>query len=691
MLIWPFDQAKHSDKDTQMPMWCFDNVRPGEMERNPVSEEFFASGTRLEAVIRESLQNSLDATDGGDVPVEVRIYFSGEDDKLPPEKLKHYFNKGERFIDPKNGLVSPEIVMSEDCRFLVIEDFNTTGLTGATDARPLEENVDNRNEWNYYNYFFRENGSTKLGAGTLGSWGAGKCVFQRASRLKCSFTYSVRDNYEPRAFLVGKATLKYHTDADHCTWKPDGWFGVEGDDDPLKMHKLPITDAAFIAKFREDFSITRKDEPGTSVVIPYINLSEGSENEGAEFNQHNLVKSVLRNFLVAINDGKLKVCIKVGKNGHEIVIDKSHIRDYYYVLPNPEDRDALVTQLHHNLILESMELPETQKFTLTSPGEYPQWCKAMFSDDQLKSMRKLLQEEKKSCSITVPIPIRKKTADGKIQLEEGRFIVLLKRQALPKSLPPVFYRVGLLIDDVATEKFNSYIAAVLIDQGVLANLLVAAEPPSHNKWNCATDRVAREYDKPRNHIVYVSHAVREIVNTLASFDQERNYDPLSDVFGIKKARPNARNNAGSAVDNSNSGDDVGNVEPPSPEKRIVAISEIDGNEKGIRARAGEGLLNLPDDKFPFRATFFVGYDTFRGLDWSPNDFMLDNSGSGGVTLSVTEGTVEVQGQGNKVILTIKDKTPFCVTLKGFDQNRDVIAEKLRYDYRREEAEDGVSV
>lgn len=664
------------------------------MERNSISGEFFANGTRLEAVIRESLQNSLDATDGGGEPVEVRIYFSGENDKLPPEKLKPYFAGGEqRFTAPKNGLASPETVMSEDCRFLVIEDFHTTGLTGIVDARPVVEDVAHRNDWNYHNYFSRENGSTKVGAGTLGSWGAGKCVFQRASRLKCSFTYSVRDNYEPRAFVAGKATLQIHTDINHDTWKPDGWFGIINENNgETKKHKLPITDSAFIAQFREDFNIVRKDEPGTSVVIPYISLSEGSENEEAEFNQHNLVRSVLRNFLVAISDGALKVCVKVGRNGTETVIDKANVRAYKEFLPLPEERDALVTQLHHDLIFESMDLPEMQKFTLVSPGEYPQWSQAMFSDDQLKSMRKLLQKEKKSCHITIPVPIRKRTEDGKISIEEGRFFVLLKREPLSKGLPPVFYRVGLLIDDVATEKCNTYIAAVLIERGALADLLVAAEPPSHNKWSSNTDRVARCYDKPRNHIVYVSHSVSKIINILTTFDQERNYDPLSDVFGIKKNRPETRNNDGTQAGNANGGNDDGNPEPPPPEKKpIVAISEINGDSKGIKVKTGEGLSDVPAEKFPFKATFPVGYDTFKGLAWSPNDFMLDNGGTGGVTLSVLEGTVEAKGQGNKVILTIKDKDPFCVTVTGFDPNRDIIAEKVKYDYKKEGTEDGVSV
>lgn len=676
----------------QMPTWFFDKLGPDDMERNPVSEEFFAGGTRLEAVIRESLQNSLDAADGGSEPVKVRIYFSGDEDKLPSERLKPYFEGGkQRFEDPKNGLVSPEAVLSGDCRFLVIEDFHTTGLTGIIDERPLDEDVDHRNDWNYYNYFFRENGSTKLGAGTLGSWGTGKCVFQRASRLKCSFSYSVRDNYEPRAFVVGKATLQFHTDANHNTWKPDGWFGIKDEQNgENKKHKLPITDSEFITRFKEDFNIMRKDEPGMSIVIPYISFSEDFENEEAERILRKLVSSVLRNFLVAIFENKLKVTVQVGKSGTKIEIDKPRIGAYGSFLPNPEERDALVTSLHHKLILT--EFAETQKLTLLSPGDNPVWKKTMFSEDQLKSMRKLLQEEKKPCLITVPVPIRKKAADGKVSVEEDSFTVLLERHNLQRPLPPVFYRVGLLIDGVTTAR-HTYIAAVLIKRGALAKLLVAAEPPSHNKWNYDTDHVVKAYDKPKNHILFVTHAVREIINTLDTFDRKRSYDPLSDVFFIKKNKTETPpNNDGSKTAGGNNGNDGGNTEPPQTEAermRIVTISKKD--EGGIQVKAGEMLSRVSDEKFPIVVTFFVGYDTFRGLDWSPNDFILDGNGSGGVHISVTEGSVEAKGQRNKIVLTIKDKAPFCVNVTGFDPNRDIIAANLRYVYKKMEVEDGVSV
>lgn len=675
------------------PFWSFDNVPPGTMERNPVSEEFFTNGTRLEAVIRESLQNSLDATNGGNEPVRVRIYFSGDEGKLPAEKMRRYFEGGEkRFTDPKNGLVAPSQTLSEPCRFLVIEDFHTTGLTGVTDERPLEEDVAHRNDWNYYNYFFRENGSTKVGANTLGSWGAGKCVFQRASKLKCSFTYSVRDNYEPRSFVVGKATLKFHTDAEYVTWAPDGWFGCKVEQsDPRKMQKTPITDAEFISAFREDFNIERQNEPGTSIAIPFINLSENAENEGAEFNQRNLVRAVLRNFLVAIHKGKLKVVVQVGKSGTETVIDKSNVAEYADFLPSPGDRDALVSTLHHELILstQNQSFPEAQKFQLTSPGDNPSWNRSMFTEDQLKAIRKFLHE-KKACEIAIPVPVRAKASDGKVTVGSAMFKVLLKRHELPKALPPVFYRVGLLIDSVATANLNNYIAAVLIDRDKLADLLVAAEPPSHSKWNYDTDRVAKEYDKPRSHIRFVSYAVREILNAIASFDQSVNYDPLSDVFGIKKQKSGDGNNNASKPDEKKKGEEAGEEGQTQCEKlRIVAIAEINGAAKGIKAKSGEGLEKVADDKFPFTAKFFVGYDTFRGLDWSPNDFDL-GKGTGGVAIEKTEGTVDFAATGNQVVLTIKDKTPFCVTITGFDPNRDVTAAKLRYEYRKE-AEDGVSV
>lgn len=51
--------------------WDFEILKPGCRKRNLVSEEFFTNDTRLEAVIRESIQN-------GELEVEIQVGKNGE-------------------------------------------------------------------------------------------------------------------------------------------------------------------------------------------------------------------------------------------------------------------------------------------------------------------------------------------------------------------------------------------------------------------------------------------------------------------------------------------------------------------------------------------------------------------------------------------------------------------------------------
>jgi len=670
------------------PQWFFEQVVPGSVERNPVSEEFFTNDTRLEAIIRESIQNSIDARLDLAKPVEVRIYFSGVKDCLPAEKYQRYrISAEERYSDPKSGLVQPIPDMKEDCQYLVIEDFNTTGLTGDTGQKPIHEDAEHRHDWNYYNYFFRENGSTKFGANTLGSWGAGKCVFQRASRLKTSFAFSVRAGYEPRCFVVGKATLQYHRDANLVTWAPDGWFGMQNDpdpNDPNKILKQPIVDAEFIKVFSEDFNITRGDRAGTSIVIPYVHLAHDSDNAEAEFNIKNLARAVLRNFLIAIQGGDLKVSIQVGRNGEHVVVDKSNFENYGEFLPDVNEDSGNVSRLHHELVKEVLNgvIPDSQRFALKSPGDRPYWTKEMFAEDQLKAMQAVLHA-KKPMLIRVPVSIRKKDVGGKITQITACFRVLIKRVELPKSLPPAFYRVGLLIDDVSTQPLTSCVAVVLVDRDPLADFLVAAEPPSHSKWNYDTDRVTKGYDIPRSHIQFVSHSVKYILEQIASCDKAANWDPLSDVFGIKK-KTDAEIKEGKKPDDERSGDDENQEEnDPDTNLPLLTFSVVSGSAKGVRIKQGEGLQKVLPEKFPVNARFVVGYDTLSGISWTKNDFDLETR-SGGVSLDVIQGSVKASGRGNVVSLQLFDASPFEVTVSGFGDDRDVAVDKVRYEYKKEE-------
>ena len=142
----------------ETPKWYFKELESDDTRRESVSNEFFKS-TRLEAIVREAIQNSLDAR-SGNAPVHVRIYYSGGQAAIPRKDYAAKFRGSEvdqHYAHQKNGLVSPP-AESEECEFLTIEDFNTTGLTGDVSMRPTEEELENdRVKGNYYNYFFSEN------------------------------------------------------------------------------------------------------------------------------------------------------------------------------------------------------------------------------------------------------------------------------------------------------------------------------------------------------------------------------------------------------------------------------------------------------------------------------------------------------------------------------------------------------
>ena len=115
-----------------MARWHFNIYRPQDKRRDPIQGEFFSSESISDpgrALVREGIQNSLDAS-SGDEPVLVRIFVSGVDNAKSNNQVREFFTGGwEHFHAHENG--SREIPdEKEPCEFLVFEDFNTKGLTG---------------------------------------------------------------------------------------------------------------------------------------------------------------------------------------------------------------------------------------------------------------------------------------------------------------------------------------------------------------------------------------------------------------------------------------------------------------------------------------------------------------------------------------------------------------------------------
>ena len=74
----------------QTARWRFARMSPSQVNQDPVQGEFFTAAADLpDRLVRESIQNSLDARRGNET-VRVRFAFSGEQHALPVQAARRW-------------------------------------------------------------------------------------------------------------------------------------------------------------------------------------------------------------------------------------------------------------------------------------------------------------------------------------------------------------------------------------------------------------------------------------------------------------------------------------------------------------------------------------------------------------------------------------------------------------------------
>jgi len=387
--------------------WFFGQKGVNDKERDPGWDEYFSSNrSTVESLVRESIQNSLDAARLKKNSAIVRIFYSGEKAAISSAEYEDYLASSDgndarlHYAAEDCGLEYPR----KPCKFFTIEDFNTDGLTG--DVIREEEKEP------YFKFLKCENKSTKNEQGALGKWGIGKVVFPIASSIRTFFAYSIRnekeyDEYHPREILVGSCLLRYHTVGD-TRYTPDGWWG--GEQVQLGRYagrNLPITRESgggqVIDKFKQRFRLSRKDEPGLSVVVPFVDDIDFSE----------LKQSIVENYMVALIKGDLKVELYDGDGNHTIY-DREHalgIMSFLETLSSAEDADDDVKRLAEmfSMVLEAQTIPEENVRKVgVYDGNKPEWQDSQFTEEVSTLIRKDLsgKDELGDGVVVVEAPIK---------------------------------------------------------------------------------------------------------------------------------------------------------------------------------------------------------------------------------------------------------------------------------------------
>ena len=279
---------------------------------NPVQGEFFTSAADMpERLVRESIQNSMDAALGNE-QVRVRFAFSGPQHALSATRAKPYLDELSPHLDavtqassPSGGLAVREEaeavneaydLLEQPLDYLVVEDFGTRGLTGDVQANGANE-VGN-NFWG----FFRQVGISTKGQDEAGSWGLGKWVFPDASRINALIAITRRTG-ERDTLVMGLAILKTH-ELDGSRYPAYGHFAAADDADDVDWFPMPVSgdeSPLFLSQAENDFRLWRGRQPGLSVIIPWPK---------EELTPASIARAVITQYFLPIMRGRLEVVIQ---------------------------------------------------------------------------------------------------------------------------------------------------------------------------------------------------------------------------------------------------------------------------------------------------------------------------------------------------------------------------------------------
>jgi hypothetical protein len=239
-------------------------------------------GQDVETVIREAFQNSIDAVLDPTKPVVVKVSLEtlSRSDIPNIEQLEKILKAcSENKTGKRHFLNALNVLRSGKIPTLVISDFNTTGLSGS----------DNDESGKYYNFFKSVGGNNKP-PGSAGSYGYGKSTNIAFSEIDTFFATS---KHEAGDGPVGHLFMGCIRVCSHMTKNVKkrgvGSFGMPG--------QLPVRDPLLIPK--PFFLDHRRDNFGTDIFIPAYKDRDAWKL--------NTIKSALKNFWLAVMEGKLQL------------------------------------------------------------------------------------------------------------------------------------------------------------------------------------------------------------------------------------------------------------------------------------------------------------------------------------------------------------------------------------------------
>lgn len=540
-----------------MGNWIFDELLGAAVRRKPNEAVLFKTEQAGEgeyagndSLVREVLQNAVDAR-ASDQPVRVRFAIYDAPLAPPSSRLAYYFQrlkeplKSLQFEFGRNGCPKPP------CRFLVCEDFGTRGLEGDTELFCNPEDGDNTRQDFYW--FWRNIGLSAKTGYDLGRWGLGKTVYRAVSRVGCMMGLTIRQSDNKR-LLMGQAVLQNH-EHEGGEFVPEG-FWCRGQN--AQGVPLPIEECSEVEEFCKEWRLSRTNEPGLSVVAPFV---------PDELKPERLLQAVAVHFFAPIVRGKLVVEIE-GPGFDQVTLDESGIDAACKMVSwDGPKRTKRHVPPPIEFARRCFNCSPAATSQLLGTERIPEMTDEAFGKDELADLRRNFSAGELT-SVKVRFWLPRRDEDG----QEGELDVHLERLTDGERCDSYYIREGMTITKINSTASRRGIRAIVdVESGPLAKLLGDTEGPAHEDWDTSEDRPDREWKLWKGRVKFVRSIVDSLVEVLTPPTTEPDFDLLSDFFSIERTTGLQRRKT--------SGDDTDDrprMEPPVPEPKWFYITERAG-------------------------------------------------------------------------------------------------------------------
>lgn len=601
----------------------FRQIRDDEIEKPPTQRDQFNNDDveLVDALVRESLQNSLDAAANEVVRVRFALH---EPATNGSEGLSSFLDLSQLQARLGACALHPASIDFNHPKLLVIEDFGTSGLEGSWNS------IDN----NPFCDFWRRMGKSHKGGQSLGRWGLGKLVFSSSSQARIFFGLTVRHSEPSPTLLMGQAVLTTHI-LDEKRFDSHGFYCSVSD----TGIQLPTIDQDEIGKFIEACGLTRTvNQPGLSIVVPYV-LDTITEQR--------IIQAVLKNYFFPILLGRLEVEVGTAKiNAHTFAsLAQAHggekfagggLANFITSLRAVRQGEISPYQLPSNWLSIGMAAALAEKADEFRDRYQKGECLCV------KASLLLKQKDGTELTTTFDLFLQKAGNDGE---------TLFVRDTIVLPAESKYFRG------------HNAMAALVADEKWICTFLGDAENPAHTSWSATAEKVTAAWRNPSARLKEIRGALQHFYDQIVSSLEISDPNALIDFFSAKAEKGSRGTRQRGLVVRPV------NPKPPEPKEKAYRLVRLNG---GFAIRNG----NSGSEQLPLVIRVRAAYDVLRGNPFTKHDPLdFDFTKKDDLKFVTSEASITIQTP-NSLIIKASNRE-FEVTISGFDVRRDLIIDASR--------------